>query len=519
MATLVPTRPAARAGRDSPALYRHHGDSMTSDARRPGERPNRLTQFAAYIAMLGGCVGAFFIVRHFGQGLTAPAPAPAAELFGAPNSLRETHTLMHVLLALTVIIITARAMGALFARLGQPAVVGEVLAGIFLGPSVLGRIAPDMAAYILPLSVAPFLGVLAQVGVVIYMFLVGLELDLKQIRDSGHSTIIISHASIVAPFVMGSGLALILYPRLSTSDVPFTVFALFSGVSMAVTAFPVLARILTERRAHTSRLGVMALTCAAVDDVTAWCLLALVVGVASTKMGGGLVTIGLSVVYITGMLVVVRPGIQKLVALQERRGNMGKGVLAIVFVGMLLSALATEYIGIHAIFGAFVLGALIPHDSKVARELNAKLGDVVIVLLLPAFFAYTGMRTKIGLVNGVSEWALCALITLVACAGKFGGSSIAARLSGMRWTESAAIGILMNTRGLMELVVLNIGLDLRVISPTLFAMLVIMAVVTTMATTPVLHLLARVSDPFSPTPISPPPPQPETHAASSPSGA
>jgi Kef-type K+ transport system membrane component KefB len=471
---------------------------MTTEAA-DGNRPNgfgTLPRVALYVAMLAVCVGGFFVVRHFGRGLTAPAPGPAAVLFGAAGSVRDAHTLMHVLLALTVVIITARAMGALFSYLGQPAVIGEVLAGIFLGPSVLGRIAPDVASYVLPLAVAPFLGVLAQVGVVIYMFLVGLELDFKQIRASGHATIVISHASIVAPFILGSALALILYPRLSTSDVPFTVFALFSGVSMAVTAFPVLARILTERGAHKSRLGVMALTCAAVDDVTAWCLLALVVGIAGTRMGGGLITIGLSLVYIAAMIVLVRPGIQKLVALQERRGDMSKGVLAIVFVGMLLSALATEFIGIHAIFGAFVLGALVPHDSRVARELGAKLGDVVVVLLLPAFFAYTGLRTKVSLVSGPEQWALCVLIILTACLGKFGGSSIAARLSGLRWTDSAAIGILMNTRGLMELVVLNIGLDLRVISPTLFAMLVIMAVVTTMATTPVLHLLERVSDPF-----------------------
>jgi Kef-type K+ transport system membrane component KefB len=468
----------------------------------------KLSRIAAYVTMIGLAVGAFFVVRHFGLGLTAPAPGPSAPTFGAVGHVHEAHTLMHVLLALTVVIITARAMGALFSYLSQPAVVGEVLAGIFLGPSVLGRFAPEVATYLLPPAVAPFLGVLAQVGVVIYMFLVGLELDLKQVRGSGHATVVISHASIVVPFVFGTALALLLYPRLATNDVPFTVFALFSGVSMAVTAFPVLARILTERGAHTSRIGTMALTCAAVDDVTAWCLLALVIGVANTTMGRGLITIALSLAYIATMLIVVRPGIQKLVALQERRGNMDKGVLAIVFVGMLLSALATEYIGIHAIFGAFVLGALVPHDSRVARELGAKLGDVVVVLLLPAFFAYTGLRTKIGLVNGPSEWALCALITLTACAGKFGGSSIAARLNGLRWTDSAAIGILMNTRGLVELIVLNIGFDLHVISPTLFAMLVIMAVVTTMATTPVLQLLARINDPFRPAPA--PTPQPET---------
>jgi Kef-type K+ transport system membrane component KefB len=302
----------------------------------------------------------------------------------------------------------------------------------------------------------------------------------------------ISHASIVVPFLLGAALALVLYPRLSTRDVPFTVFALFCGVSMSVTAFPVLARILTDRGTHTSRLGVIALTCAAVDDVTAWCLLAFVVSIANMQMGGGLLTAGLSAGYIAFMVIVVRPGVCKLVALQERRGDMTKGVLAIIFVSMLLSALATEYIGIHSIFGAFALGALVPRESRVARDLIAKLEDVVVVLLLPAFFAYTGMRTKLSLVSGVDQWALCALITLTASVGKFGGSSVAARATGMRWADSAALGILMNTRGLMELVVLNIGLDLGVISPTLFAMLVIMALLTTVATTPVLRLIARL---------------------------
>jgi Kef-type K+ transport system membrane component KefB len=455
-----------------------------------------------YLAMLAVSAGAFFVVRHFGQHLTAPLPASLAESFGAPGAFRDPHALTHVLLALAVVIVVARAFGALFALLNQPPVVGEVLAGIFLGPSLLGRIAPGVAAYLLPPAVAPFLGVLSQIGVVLYMFLVGLELDFKQMRASGHATVAISHASIVTPFVLGSALALVLYPRLSSRDVPFTVFALFSGVSMAVTAFPVLARILTERGTHRSRLGVIALTCAAVDDVTAWCLLALVVGVASARVGGGLLTAVLSLAYVGLMLVVARPAVRKLVEMQERLPDMSKGALAIVFVGMLLSALATEYIGIHAIFGAFVLGALVPHDSRVARALAAKLGDVVVVLLLPAFFAYTGMRTKLSLVSGADQWVLCGLITLVASLGKFGGSSLAARLSGLRWSDSAALGILMNTRGLMELVVLNIGLDLRVISPTLFAMLVIMAVLTTMATTPVLALLGRVSDPFETIPTA-----------------
>jgi Kef-type K+ transport system membrane component KefB len=464
---------------------------------KPGRPPSgaSVSRGALYALLLALSVGAFLVIRRFGLSLTAPAPGPTTDLFGAPGGPHNVDALMHVLLALAVIIVTARAVGYLFALLHQPAVIGEVLAGILLGPSLLGRVAPSVSGYVLPQSVAPFLGVLSQVGVVLYMFLVGLELDFKLMRKSSHAMVAISHASIVTPFLLGSALALILYPRLSTGDVPFTVFALFCGVAMSVTAFPVLARILTDRGTHTSRMGVIALTCAAVDDVTAWCLLAFVVGVAQTRVGGGLLTGVLSVGYITAMLVLARPAVRKLVEIQEHRGEMGKGVLAVIFVGMLLSSLATELIGIHAIFGAFVLGALVPHDSRVARELTAKLEDVVVVLLLPAFFAYTGMRTKLGLVSGADQWALCALIIVAASVGKFGGSSIAARATGLPWVDSAALGILMNTRGLMELVVLNIGLDLRVISPTLFAMLVIMALVTTMATTPVLQLLSRVSRP------------------------
>jgi Kef-type K+ transport system membrane component KefB len=447
----------------------------------------------AYALLVVTCVVGFLVVRHFGAALSAPGPAASAPLFGAPGGAHATDTLMHVLLALAVVIVTARAVGSLFAYLGQPAVIGEVLAGILLGPSLLGRVAPSASAYLLPPQVAPFLGVLSQVGVVLYMFLVGLELDTKLVRSRSHATVTISHASIVVPFLLGAALALLLYPRLSSSDVPFTVFALFCGVSMSVTAFPVLARILMDRGEHTSRLGVIALTCAAVDDVTAWCLLAFVVSVANTQVGGGLLTAGLSLAYLAVMFFLVRPAVRRLVRIQEQRGEMTRGALAFIFVGMLLSALATEYIGIHAIFGAFALGALVPSDSRVARDLNNKLGDVVIVLLLPAFFAYTGMRTKLDLVSGVDQWALCVLITIVASAGKFGGSTLAARATGMRWGDAASLGILMNTRGLMELVVLNIGLDLRVISPTLFAMLVIMALLTTMATTPVLNLLRRPS--------------------------
>ena len=269
---------------------------------------------------------------------------------------------------------------------------------------------------------------LAQVGVILYMFLVGLELDTRLLRKRTHATVAISHASIVLPFVLGCALALLLYPRLSTSDVPFTGFALFCGVAMSVTAFPVLARILTDRGIQTSRLGVIALTCAAVDDVTAWCLLAFVVSVVKARAAGGLLTFGLTLGYI-GVIVLVRPFLLRVIQKHERSGEVepqradGRAAWA-----LLLSSLATEYIGIHALFGAFVLGAIIPHDSKLAQELLHRLEDFVVVLFLPAFFAFTGMRTQIGLVSGAGEWLLCLLIIVIACVGKFGGSFAAARV-------------------------------------------------------------------------------------------
>jgi Kef-type K+ transport system membrane component KefB len=333
--------------------------------------------------------------------------------------------------------------------------------------------------------------VVAQVGVILFMFLVGLELDTRLLKERSHSTLAISHASIVLPFLLGSGLALVLYPLLSTQQVGFTNFALFMGVSMSVTAFPVLARILTDRGMQRSKLGVVALACAAVDDATAWCLLAIVVGIVRARASDSLLTLALTLVYVTTMLAAVRPIVRRLVHRQELVGKLSRSATATVFIGLLLSALATEAIGIHALFGAFVLGAIIPHESRLAQEIIRKLEDLVIVLLLPAFFAFTGMRTQIGLLEGATDWLFCGVIILVACLGKFGGSAIAARLSGLGWHESAALGVLMNTRGLMELIVLNLGLDLGVISPRLFAMLVIMAVVTTLMTTPALQLLYR----------------------------
>jgi Kef-type K+ transport system membrane component KefB len=399
-----------------------------------------------------------------------------------------TSVLFHVLLALAAVVIVGQILAKLFMYVGQPPVIGEVLAGILLGPSLLGRLVPGFSTYILPESVAPFLGVIAQLGVILYMFLIGLELNPKLLRRRARATLLTSQSSILVPFVLACMLAPWLYPRVSEADVPFISFALFLGVAMSITAFPVLARILTDRRMQTTPLGVEALACAAVNDVMAWCLLALVVGVAQAKVGGALLVGAWTMAYIAYMFLVVRP-IAAGLLIRFENAELTRGAASFVFVALLLSALATELIGVHAIFGAFVLGTVIPHDSTVARDFTRKLEDLVTVLLLPAFFAFTGLRTQIGLVSGVEQWLVCGVIILVATAGKFGGTCIAARLTGLPWRESAALGTLMNTRGLMELIVLNVGLDLGVISPALFAMMVLMALVTTIATTPILRLL------------------------------
>jgi Kef-type K+ transport system membrane component KefB len=380
----------------------------------------------------------------------------------------------------------------LLRRVGQPPVIGEVLAGIALGPSLLGQVWPAAADFILPAAVAPALGVIAQLGVILYMFLVGLEMNHEMIRDRAATTIWVSHTGMVVPFLLGAGLALVLYPRLSSTSVPFTSFALFLGVAMAITAFPVLARILTDRGMQQTPLGAIALGCAAIGDVTAWCVLAFVVGVARARLSNAFLTLGLTIAYIAFMLTLVRPAVHWLLVRCDE--EVTPGHLAVALAGLLLSALATEAIGVHALFGAFLLGAVIPHDSALARALTARLHDLVTLLLLPAFFAFTGMRTEIGLVGGCEGWLLCGAIIAVATLGKFGGSFVAARLTGLDSRSAAALGLLMNTRGLMELIVLNIGLDMLVISPALFAMMVMMALVTTLATTPLLQWLRPAQD-------------------------
>ena len=402
-----------------------------------------------------------------------------------------------ILLAqIAVILLVARVVGWLFRRIGQPQVMGEMLAGILLGPSLLGWAAPGMSASLFPPASLGFLNSLSQLGLLLFMFLIGLDLNPRVLREQKHAAVVTSHVSIIIPFFMGTLLALYLYPRLSDDRVAFTHFALFVGTAMSITAFPVLARILTERNLTRSRVGAVTIACAAVDDVTAWCVLAGIVLLVRASSGAlpFWLTLAGTAIYIGMMLFVIRQALCRLEISYRARAAITDDLMAVILVLMLASAWITERLGIHALFGAFLMGVIMPKDQRFVRAAREKLESVTVVLLLPLYFAFTGLRTSIGLLSGADMWFYCGIIIAVAIAGKFGGATFSARLSGMSWREAGAIGLLMNTRGLMELVVLNIGLDIGVISPALFTMMVLMALVTTFMTTPLLKLMYPTSE-------------------------
>jgi Kef-type K+ transport system membrane component KefB len=339
------------------------------------------------------------------------------------------------------------------------------------------------------------LRLLSQIGVILFMFVVGIELDVAHLRQKADAAVLVSHASIVVPFFLGTASALFLYRSLAPAAVPFSAFALFIGVAMSITAFPVLARILEERRLSGTHLGATAIACAAVDDVTAWCMLAVVVAIArSAELTAALMTIGFTLLFIGAMLFAVKPWVARVVGRRTDVGNGGSAViLAGIFSFIFASALVTELIGIHALFGAFLAGVCMPPDSRLRKFLRERLETFSSVFLLPLFFAFTGLRTQIGLLADWGSWLVCLGIIAVAIAGKLGGSMIAARFTGMGWGDSFALGALMNTRGLIELIVLNLGYDLGVLSPRIFVMLVVTALVTTLMTGPLLHLRAVLS--------------------------
>jgi Kef-type K+ transport system membrane component KefB len=368
--------------------------------------------------------------------------AGGVSVAAAVKSGAKVEGLPHLLLALIIIILSAQVVGRLFRYLAQPPVIGEVLAGILLGPSFLGAIAPTTAEHLFSPEVVSHLNVLAQLGVILYLFVVGLEVDMARLGQQGLQAVAISTTGIVVPFLIGSSLALGLYSRLAPADVPFTVFALFLGVAHAITAFPVLARILTDLGLSGTRLGNQALACAALGDVAGWCLLALAVGVAQARIDGAVRTGLGTVLFFVVMVFAVRPLLLRW--LRRQGGKLTQSVAAALLMGVLTAAWATEIIGVHALFGAFLFGVLIPHDSPAARQMEYRLRDAVTVMLLPAYFAFTGLRTRIGLVTGAEQWLLFGLILVVATLSKFGGTFLAARLTGAGWRDAVALGVLMN---------------------------------------------------------------------------
>jgi Kef-type K+ transport system membrane component KefB len=368
--------------------------------------------------------------------------------------------------------------------------MGEMVAGLFLGPSLLGLLSPETMAFIFPASSMVTLRLLSQIGVVLFMFVVGMELNVQHLREKGSAAVMISHASIIVPFLLGATLSVYLYSSLAPLHTSFNAFALFIGIAMSITAFPVLARILEDQKLTHTRLGSIAITCAAVDDATAWCILAIVIAIVkSSAIASGFITILLVLVFTVLMLFVIRPQVEKLVRHRIADERQRREFIPATLAFALLSAVFTEVIGIHALFGAFLAGVVMPPLPQFRLFLKEKLETFSSAALLPLFFAFTGLRTQIGLLNDWNGWILCLGIIGVAIAGKLGGSALMARWTGMTWHDAVSVGILMNTRGLVELVVLNIGYDLGILSDRIFTMMVLMALVTTFMTGPLLSLV------------------------------
>ncbi|MDF2456756.1 MAG: Na+/H+-exchanging protein [Cytophagaceae bacterium] len=403
-----------------------------------------------------------------------------------------THPLAILLLQIITIIVIARIFGFFCKKIKQPTVIGEIAAGIFLGPSVVGAYIPEFSAFLFPVQSLGNLQFLSQIGLIFFMFIIGMELDLRILKNKANDALVISHASIIFPFTLGIGLAYYIYLNFAPATINFLSFALFLGIAMSITAFPVLARIVQERGLSKTRVGTIVITCAAADDITAWCLLAVVIAIVKAgTVVSALYTIIMAVAYVWLMMKFVQPFLRKLGDKYSYKESLSKPIVAIFFVILLLSSFTTEVIGIHALFGAFLAGVIMPSNMNFRNIFIEKIEDVSLVLLLPLFFVFTGLRTQIGLLNDIYLWQICGLIVLVAVVGKFLGSALSARYVGQSWRDSLTIGALMNTRGLMELVVLNIGYDLGVLSPEVFAMMVIMALATTLMTGPALDLINK----------------------------
>ncbi|HYW69896.1 MAG TPA: cation:proton antiporter [Pyrinomonadaceae bacterium] len=491
------------------------GGDNVSNIIAEGRRPSMKSSFTLYVGVLLIFGLGIYIVLSFGSRLrseraastrhdeTSAVAMPASQRDGLEGAwgniggmLREhlREPLSILLLQVSVIVITAKLVGDLFLKIGQPSVIGEMVAGIILGPSLLGMLFPKASSFLFPASSVGTLKSLSQIGVILFMFIVGMNMNARYLREKARAAVIISHASIIAPFFLGVTVSLLTYPRFAPSNIPFISFALFMGVAMSVTAFPVLARIVEERGMSNSPLGSTVIACAAVDDVTAWCVLATVIAVVKVNgIGPSAMTVFLILTFITFMLFILKPRLNRAIGGGVDVQKNGVGVMVAALIIVFISSYITEVVGVHAIFGAFLAGAVMPASGAIRSFLRDKLTTFSSAALLPLFFAFTGLRTQIGLLNDWQSWLACAGIIGVAIAGKLGGSTVAARMAGMNWPDSLSIGVLMNTRGLIELVVLNIGYDLGILPDRIFAIMVLMALTTTCITAPLLSLIGSVT--------------------------
>ena len=428
-------------------------------------------------------VTTFFNTQNFADGFSTFS-------FLTLEHIKSTFGIL--LLQILVILATCRIVGMLFKKFGQPMVIGEIVAGIILGPSILGYLFPQVSAFIFPEESLFFIKILSQFGLILFMYTIGMELDLGVVRKRFHDTVLISHTSTIVPFFLGMLVAYFVYEDYVSAEIPFLSFALFIGISLSITAFPVLARIIQERGMTRSHLGTISLASAANGDITAWCMLAAVVAYAQAgTMNSAIYSVLFSLIYICVMLFLVRPFLRIIGDLYHNKEVVDKSLIALMFFILLLSSYITEILGLHALFGAFVAGMVMPENLKFRKIMNEKVEDISLALFLPLFFVYTGLQTEIGLIKGSEMWLLCGVFIIVAIIGKFGGTLVAARVSKENWKNSLYMGAFMNTRGLMELVVLSIGLEMNILPPTIFVMLVLMTLVTTFMTTPLVSFIDK----------------------------
>lgn len=463
-----------------------------------GKGSRSLIYYLVMLLVFGGLM--YFIIKEGEARQIQEAISVSNE---APHDLKEgffvfKDLLMHhvessigiLLLQIIVILITCRLFGWLFAKMQQPTVIGEIVAGIVLGPSVLGHLLPSVSAFLFPFDSLQNINMLSQFGLILFMFAIGMELNITEVRQKLKETILISHTSTIFPFFLGMVTAYFLYNKYAYESTPFLSFALFVSIALSITAFPVLARIIQEKGLTKTHLGTISLASAANGDITAWCLLAVVVAIAQAgSMLSAIYNIGFSFIYLLLMFTVIRPFLRMIGHIYHNKEVVDKGLVAFMFLLLIVSSYLTEILGLHALFGAFVAGVVMPDNIKFRKIMTEKVEDVSLALFLPLFFVSTGLRTEIGLLNSPELWYMCGIFILVAIIGKFGGSLVAARFVGETWKDSLYIGALMNTRGLMELVVLTIGYDMKILTPPIFVMLVLMTLVTTLMTTPLISFI------------------------------